>query len=386
VRFAGWKGSSVHTSSERLLRLQRFVDADPANLPLVCEFIDAAVAEGALALAAERLAASRLSDPSSVALRFREASLALAKGEFENSEKTLENMLSEGHDDPVLRHNLALARFCRGDAQAALATLEPAFGALEQHPPLARLLARVLHRLGRRNDALTALSDRLGADAQDAEARGFAALVFHEGGDLDSARGASAAALELDPMQHEALLVAATLRLDAGDAPGAEPFVRRLLGSHANSAHAWFAAAQLALLKLQLELAEEALGRAAALMPTHDRVWTFGAWCALGRGDVAVAETRIAAGVEAGADPAELAALRALAAALQGETPAVPADVPAGHPTRALIEALVAHRAGDAEALPRTTQRLLDARPGPDAPTFRELFARVLAARAGAKA
>lgn len=376
----------MEPGSDRLQRLQRFASGDPGNIPLVCELVDAAIAEGALDVAARELAASRVRAPASLALKFREGSLALAKGEFAHAEQVLRAVLPETPGDAVVLHNLALAQFCQGQNDAALATLEPLQGDFTAHPPLARLAARVLHRLGRPNEAMQALAPLLAESAQDAEARGLAAVMFHEAGDRESARGAAMAALALDPSQHEALLVAATLEIEAGALEVARPLVAQLVENHGKSGHAWLAAGQLAIGFLEFDLADEALGRAAHLMPRSERVWLLAAWCAIARGELAAAQARTRAGESIGADPVEVRALDQLIATLAGSTVPPSADLPANHPVAMLIAAIASRGAGEADAVDRAAQQILDMRVAPGEPTVRALIQRMLAARAGVEA
>ncbi len=275
---------------ERATRLRGFLAADPGNVALACDLVDALFAAGLYHDADGTLAALPSPAREAAGVRFRQARCALVMGRYAEAGGVLESLIGQGIDNAALWHDLAFAQLCMKQTAAAAATLADAEARFGIDAERAIVAARVALMDGDFPRAHAALDRALQLAPDHATALGLRALALLDSGEPDAALQAALACLDRHPDQHEALLVAGTVSLWRQDLAEAERHFRRGLERHPNSGRALSGLGQLLMLRNELAAATTTLERATAAMPEHIGTWHALAWSQLLQGQVDAAE------------------------------------------------------------------------------------------------
>src|SRR5579871_4794179 len=100
--------------------LRNFLVRDPHNIPLNCDFLDAALSEGRIDDAHAWLGEAPADVRGNAMVRMREARIALLTGDFAHSVSILSEVLDALPPGNVAAyHDLAYAQSCLGDDEAA---------------------------------------------------------------------------------------------------------------------------------------------------------------------------------------------------------------------------------------------------------------------------
>jgi len=371
----------MDSTSARVARLRDFFQHDPNNVDLACELADALTAQGALSDASQMLESLGAAARQRPAVQFREARLALMRGDFVRSERTYRTMLADDHDGVAVRHDLAFSQLCQRDAAAAYSTAQDAADRFGDSPALATLRARAALMLEDFDNARSNLAISLALAPQNSDALGVAALVHLDSADHAQAAALAAAALSLDSDQHEALIVAGTLALWEQRSEDACELFNRALARHPNSGRVLSGLGQALMLRNELEAGREALERAVVAMPDHIGTWHALAWSQLLLGGVDAAAESYRLAYELDRNFGDTHGGLALVAALRGDL-----DEAELHAKRALrldpnamtaryAQTLVLRARGGGEAADVAMDELLHAsgiQPGLDAREFAE--------------
>ncbi|RQO63604.1 hypothetical protein DBR47_03510 [Paucibacter sp. KBW04] len=269
---------------DRLVRLQGYLEQDPANLALLAELADGLIQRGQwddARLYVEKSLALRPNDPEG---RYRLAVIDRYSGQVQSAASAIEELIREGHDVPVLRMELARAQSTLGNFEACLQTLGP-LSALALPADLAEasvlLQVRARHHLNELDAAIELAEGFLKLKPDSPSIASALATLY-----LDLQRTGEAAQL-FQAWQHRAVAnsemqtVGGFLALEQADVRVA---LARFEQSLFLSAQSGRAALGLGLAKAaagDLASAKSALARATELMPTHLGSWHALAWMRL---------------------------------------------------------------------------------------------------------
>ncbi len=276
---------------ERATRLRGFLAADPGNVALACDLVDALFSAGRYIEADAVIAALPSTARNAAGVRFRHARCAMVLGRYGEACDALQELIGQGIENAALWHDLAFAQLClrrTADAVATLADAEARFGIDAERAIVAARVALMDSDFPR---AHAALERALQLAPGHATALGLRALALLDAGETDAAMPVALACLERHPDQHEALLVAGTVSLWRQDLAQAESHFRRGLERHPNSGRALSGLGQLLMLRNELPAATVELEHATVAMPDHIGTWHALAWAQLLQGQVDTAET-----------------------------------------------------------------------------------------------
>lgn len=346
--------------SPRLARLAAYLEQDPANLALLAEACDEALACGRHEQAAEYIARGERLAPGAAEWRFRLAQLSIATRDLARARSLLEELHAGARADAALVHDLAYVRFLQGDAAAACELVQPLLDDLPGQPPPPPEVAARLQALWLRACHAQAALDAAWAWANEAhaagrlapEAAGVASLVALDLDELASARSLADFALKSDPRQPEALVTRGSLALAMRSPDEARGFLQQALARKPQDGRTLSAFGLACLLARDFPAARDALERAVQAMPSHAQSWVALGWTRLLLGDTAGALPALRSAVQL--DPADAQAHGALALAH-----AVTGDAEAAEREAALGEAIDA-----SDALCKLARTLAHAPPG----------------------
>lgn len=371
---------------ERALRLRGYLQADPGNVELACETVDALFAAARYEEAESLLSSLPQASLAAAGMRFRAARCALVRGRHEAATLVLQSLIEEGYENVALWHDLAFCQLCLRRTADAIDTLDSARLRFGESAELALVRARVALMDGDFAAAHRALDTALALAPQYSTGLGLRALALLDEGRTDEAAQAAKLALEVYPDQHEALIVAGTTSLWLRDLNSAESHFERALQRHPNSGRALSGAGQARMLRTDLEGARGLLERAVVAMPDHIGTWHALAWVHLLAGDPIGAEHDYHRAYELDQNFADSHGGLALIHALRRETEAAEASIKRALrlnpqcPTALYAKTLLLTDAGEARAADRLLGKMLEASALP-LDTDVSQFARVLRAR-----
>jgi tetratricopeptide (TPR) repeat protein len=365
--------AAASSARARLQRLAAYLEQDPANVALLGDACDAAIACG-LHEQAERYAAAgeRLADDPSPWL-FRRARSAIARRELATAAALLERLRAAMGDDPVVVHDLASVRLLQGRFEDTAALVQPWLAAprlpAEHVQALQLLWLRAMHRLQRLDEALDWARAQSEAGTVQPAALGAASLIALDQEDFAAARAWADAALAADARQPEALVARGSVALASGDTAVATRLLEQALQCNREDGRTWSALGMASLQAQDFPRAQSQLERALRLMPGHVGTWHALGWARLLQGERAGALQAFRSALEVDRNFAETHGALGLVLALSGEATAArehldiadrldPANV-----TGRYARALLAGDASDRAAIERVARRLLD-RPG----------------------
>lgn len=272
-------------ADEKLERLQRYLERDPANLSLLGDAARAAYETGDFERAAELLARHRALAALPPDLANLEGMTALAIQRYADAAAIFEGLRAHG-DDPALRFNLAWAKAMLGAHQDALHLLDDE--TLGASPRAPALKIRMMHHLGLLDDALACgelLARRYPKDIQLMGALASAAL---DAGKPEAATAYGKRAGD-DPTGRTALAMLALADHDSGRA--LDMFDSALAAQPAN-ARAWIGKGLSLMAAGDTAHAAVALDRGAELFEDHLGSWVAAGWAHFVNGDMESARAR----------------------------------------------------------------------------------------------
>ncbi|WP_052321369.1 tetratricopeptide repeat protein [Ralstonia sp. A12] len=276
--------------SQRLERLQSYLEADPQNERLRADLFEAALAAGNLSLAAQHVDAMLDKDAGSQPWEHRRALLLLAQKQYAEAESVLEGLVIAGANNPVVVYNLAFSLFGQGQFEAARDRLSGLIGQSQEEAQSALALwLRCQHHLGQLNDGLGRFSEVITTQPASTEAIGVASLMAFDAGRLSDAAAWSSQALNVEPDQLEALACQGSLSLGRQDVEAAIATFQHALTLNANDGRSWSGLAFANLLEQRFDQAYAAFGNAVAHMTRHIGTWIGLGWCEFMRRDLSAA-------------------------------------------------------------------------------------------------
>lgn len=271
----------------RVSRLQVFADQDPSNPILLCDLLDALLAEGRVDEALVRLRSAPADLQALTAVKFREARCAMQRQDFADVVTILQPLMADIAEPPAgITHDLAYAQFAQGFLDDAWRTLVPVQAQGDDAGAIALLKARVLYRQKQYEAALEVL-EPIASGSRLAEVQGLRALLLLDMGETSRAAAEAAQARAIDADQHEACLVSGTLALWEQRVDESQTTFEHVLTRHPRSGRALLGLGQCRMLGADVPAARAVLERAAAEMPGHIGTWHALAWCQLLEGDLA---------------------------------------------------------------------------------------------------
>lgn len=374
------KANEQAALDERVTRLRRFHEQDPANIPLLCDLVDALLANGQIDSAAAEAENGLEQNAGSAELQFRLATCALAGRDYARAESLLADLMSRGHDGIPFRYNRAWALLWLGKTDESHDMLASIQSQWREYPPIKLLLARLSHLRGELQHGIAAVRDFLEAQPGSAEGLGVLALLSYDADDWQSARAAAAAALQAAPRQFEAQITQASLLLAENDSTGARGIVEQLVKQHPESGRAWSLYAQADMLDADLASAEGHLKQAIERMPNHIGTWHLLAWLQLLDGRLAEARDSLAKALELDRNFGETHGTMAVVSALEGDIDSARDQIKRARRVGTngfaalYAESVVLERTGDLEAARKIIDGILDAPSTISNKSFRQLI------------
>jgi tetratricopeptide (TPR) repeat protein len=265
----------------RLIRLQRYLAADPTNLRLMADAAAAAHDEGDYVTAAELLDRHEELAQLPPSLRNLEGLGALSTGRFEEARDIFVALAAERADDPAVLFNLAWAHSGLGDHEAAYDLVNEevvaAMGAAA-----ATLKVRSLHHLGRLEEALEAGAAFAEAFPEEKPLMGALALAA-----LDAGQAELAASFARRGGDHpEGLSAAGLLMMNEGRSEDAEALFDDVLARRPDSARALVGKGLSLVSSGKAEAGAAFLQRGAELFGDHLGSWVAAGWARYVAGDL----------------------------------------------------------------------------------------------------
>lgn len=362
------------TTQERVARLRRYLQLDPRNEPLRAELFDALLAAGDFEAAAREAADALAAHPGDPGWTHRRGVLLLATDRSPEAQRVFEGLLAEGHDDPVIRHNLAYALFAQGRYEAARDTVAPLLELTHEAAAIAwPLWLRCQHHLYELQGALKRVLEVLPSGVLSAEALGVASVLAIDAEALELASAWSTRALRDRPDQLEALVASGTVALAGATPSAASGLFEHAIQVNPRDGRSWSGLAMARMVVGELGEASRAFRKAVAFMPGHVGTWIAFGWCQVLTKDPEAAlqsfEAALALdgnfGESHGAAAVALARLGRVADAKREIEIALRLD-PEGMSARYAM-AVLAGKADDPEAVRRLARRAMARMPRPAA-------------------
>ena len=282
--------------SQRLERLQTYLEADPQNVRLREDLFEGALEAGNFALAAQQVDAMLGKDANSQPWEHRRAVILLAQKRYVDAQAVLEALVTAGANNPVVLYNLAFSLFGQGQFEAARDQLSSLVGQSHEDvaQPALALWLRCQHHLGQLNDGLGRFNALIASQPVSAEASGVASLMAFDAGRLVDAAAWSSQALNGNPGQLEALACQGSLSLGRQDVEAAIATFQRALTLNTNDGRSWSGLAFANLLEQRFDEAHAAFENAVAHMTGHIGTWIGLGWCEFMRRDLSAARRAFA--------------------------------------------------------------------------------------------
>jgi tetratricopeptide (TPR) repeat protein len=364
---------------DRLARLDRYLQEDPANPELLADAFETALAcaQQDRALEYVEMAERRALDPTG--WMFRRARLCIARKDLDHAAELLERVRERAGDQPVLAHDLAYVRLLQGDFAGCRSLLQPWLhagrdepadtGAPDVQEAVQVLWLRATHHLHQLDEAWEFVSAKNGVGDLRPAAQGVASLIAVDRGDFQAARSLADAALAVAGGPVEALVARAMVALALGEHETATKLLQRALERNPEDGRTWSALGFASLQARDLHMARQHLERAVRTLPDHIGTWHALGWTRLLQGDRAGALQVFEQALALDRNFAESHGALGLVLALTGDQARANhhldlADgLDRGNVTGRYARALLAGEAGDVEKLNELAMRLLD-RPG----------------------
>jgi len=352
-------------AESRLLRLQKFLEADHQNQKIRSDIFDLALSTGSWNIAQEQLDYIGSNKSYDFSWTHRLALLHIARQEWQDATTTLQSLISQGENDPILFYNLAYVEFAQGNYSIAQTQLEPL---LSQNPSnlsdALALLLQCLHQQGLINEAMT-LFTTYENRIHSPHAFGIASLIAIDSNNLSIAKKWAKQALETDPGQREATVAMGSIALSERDVQTAFSLLEKARIQHPHDGRTLSTLGMAYLLALDLTQASEAFGQALKFMPNHIGTWHGLGWCEMMRKNLSAAYNAFEQALQLDRNFAESHGGLAVVLALQGdkEKAILSIDRALGLDSKCLsaryAQALLSGEAGNTKSFMALAQRIL---------------------------
>lgn len=273
-------------AAARLVRLERYLQEDPANVALLGDACDAAIEAGEPAHALAHFAAAECLAVDRQAWIFRRARFCIVQRDLDRAGELLETLRAAMGQHPVLAHDLAYVAFLQGDFHLCRERLRPWLddASLGAHRAL---WLRATHRLGLVQEGWSWARERMAEGKLSPAAQGVASLLAIDAADFVAARALADTALASEPLQGEALVARATVALAQRETALAGELLARALEGNAEDGRAWSMLGFASLQAQAFEQAEAQFETALRAMSAHVGTWHALGWTRLLRRDLA---------------------------------------------------------------------------------------------------
>jgi tetratricopeptide (TPR) repeat protein len=372
--------SNHPSAADRLARLLRYVDTDPANPALRGEIAEACLSLGRADEALSHAQAGLRAVPGDAQLANAKARALMSLGRHAEAIPVLAALLQQ-RPDAHLAFNLAYAQLQSGDAKSAHDTLAP-FASGEPEPALATLWVRCLHHLGELESAIAFARSHEARFASDAAFLAAAALAYFDGEAFEDADRVSRAALALEPGLVEGLMVRGSLALGRADAAAALADLAEAVRCRPKDGRALSGLGMAKLLAGDGAGARDALRQAVSLMPLHIGTWHALGWSCIVLKSLDEAADAMRHALDLDRNFGESHGAVAVVAALAGRREEAQAAIdralgldPRGLSAR-YAQMVLSGEAADPEKFDRAARRVLSSRSLPGGLTLADLFTR----------
>ncbi|MFT4025415.1 MAG: tetratricopeptide repeat protein [Novosphingobium sp.] len=264
-------------------RLLGFLEADPANLPLLADAANAALDEGRLDTADDLLARYRALAALPPPLLNVEGLVAMRSGDRARARAAFEALRAAGHEHPAIRFNLAWLSALENDFAAVVELVDDAV--VDAVPRAATLKVQALHHLGRLDEALELGQALLARLPDDDTLLGALSVTAMDADDYDlAAKLAGRAKGGVDALTTRGLVA-----LNEEDAARACALFETALTQESNAPRAWIGMGLSLLVTGDVDRAAPCLERGAEIFGDHLGSWIAAGWAQFIRRDLAAA-------------------------------------------------------------------------------------------------
>ncbi|WP_169334446.1 tetratricopeptide repeat protein [Hahella ganghwensis] len=224
--------------------------------------------------------------PSHPGLLYEEALMFLSTGNFDEAEKIIKDVISQGINDGEV---LYLASYCclmGRKPQEALSYLEVCYNANRSNIKFPILMARIQYFLRALENVEDCLEEALQLDAASVEALSLFASCKLDQGDYDAAKSYASQALALDSDDANSLGVIAYCNMSEMNFDLAQAQISKALNIKTDSGRLWIGQALLSMRRKDLAMAEEQFLKGLTHMPGHIGSWNALAWCRILQNDL----------------------------------------------------------------------------------------------------
>lgn len=366
------------TATQRLDRLEGYLQQDPENLALVGESFDAALQAGEWLRAETHLRKAQALTGHAPGWTLKEGQWLLAQHRFGEARALLQALSDapEAPDDlrPVAAHDLAYIALREGTPDAGLATLAPWVEVAPSQAvdgALQVLWLRLMHRARRLDAAMAWARERWQVRQLATAAAGVASLVALDESDFTASLLWSDHALKEPGAPIEALVARASVAL-AQQAPAlSRQLLQHALRLNPADGRTWSALAFTDLMEQQLDAARAGFAKALQAMPEHVGTWHGLGWTCLSQGDTDAALRAFEQAIELDRNFAEshggLAVVLAMRKANDAAREAIDRAIRLDGTSLSAryAQALLSGDASDSRSLRRLATRLLGGRAAP---------------------
>ncbi|KQV92862.1 tetratricopeptide repeat protein [Rhizobacter sp. Root1221] len=366
------------TATQRLDRLEGYLQQDPENLALVGESFDAALQAGAWLRAETHLRKAQALAGHAPGWTLKEGQWLLAQHRFGEARAVLQ-VLSDAPDvpddlRPVVAHDLAYIALREGAPESGLAVLAPWVEVTPSQAvdgALQVLWLRLMHRAQRLDAAMAWARERWQVRQLATAAAGVASLVALDESDFTASLLWSDHALKEPGAPVEALVARASVAL-AEQAPAlSRQLLQHALRLNPTDGRTWSALAFTDLMEQQLDAARASFAKALQAMPEHVGTWHGLGWTCLSQGDTDAALRAFEQAIELDRNFAEshggLAVVLAMRKANDAAQEAIDRAIRLDGTSLSAryAQALLSGDASDSRSLRRLATRLLGGRAAP---------------------
>ena len=367
-------------STDRLVRLFRYIEADPANPALRGDAAEECLTLGRADEALAHAEAGLRATPGNASLLNAKARALMTAGRHAEAASVLADLVRL-HPEPHLAFNLAFAQFYSADASAAHKTLAP-FVSAEPEPAVAALWITCLHHLGEIEPAVSFAHKHEARFGSDASFLAAAALAYFDAEAFGDADRASCTALALDPASVEGLIVRGSLALGRADAGRALADFEEAARRRPKDGRVLSGVGMAKLLAGDAVGARETLQHAVAFMPSHVGTWHALGWACIALQSLDEAGAAMRHALDLDRNFGESHGALAVVAALSGKRQEAQAAIdraqrldPRGLSAR-YAQMVLSGEAADPAKFERTARRILSSRSLPGGFTIADLLPR----------
>ena len=359
--------------ANRLRQLQGYLAQDPANVHLLAEVCDAALAAGEHDVALRTIEAAEANASEPAGWLHRRAHVAMAKREWGEALALLALLRQQSGDHPALLHDMALVHLRAGDYRACREVVEPALGDpavdSEMLGRLQALWLRAMHHLALLREAWPWIERQRAAGSLQRHAMGVASLIAIDLDRFPDADALADEALRDAQPSTEALVAGAYVAIARRQAERAAGLLQRALAANPRDGRTWSTLGLASLQVGDLAGARRNFEQAVQTLSRHIGTWHALGWACLLLQDLRAARAAFTQALALDRNFGESHAALALVLLLEGS------DAESAHflrvaerldsrsVTAGYVRALASGEVGDAASIQALARRLLD-RPG----------------------